>query len=116
MDATESSRARLTDTCPVRKIHMPARRRTGRHHLVIPGDIISERPGDFVGIGTPAVCRRCYIHPEVFEGFFDGTLLTTLAEKTRIYLTEEIQGMSAQEAAVVAFLRLRLGELAERAV
>src|SRR6516164_5048906 len=52
MDATESSRARLTDTCPVPKIHMPARRRTGRHHLVIPGDIISERPGDFVGIGS----------------------------------------------------------------
>jgi DNA topoisomerase I len=73
-----------------------------------------ERVAQHLG-NTPAVCRRCYIHPEVFEGFFDGTLLTTLAEKTRIYLTEEIQGMSAQEAAVVAFLRLRLGELAERA-
>ena len=42
MDATEPSRAHLTDTYLVRKIHMPARRRTG--------DIISERPGDFVGI------------------------------------------------------------------
>src|SRR6516162_6204002 len=58
MDATESSRARLTDTCPVPKIHMPARRRTGRHHLVIPGDIISERPGDFVGIGMLVMERR----------------------------------------------------------
>lgn len=73
-----------------------------------------ERVAKHLG-NTPAVCRRCYIHPEVFEGFFDGTLLTTLAEKTRNYLTEEIQGMSAEEAAVVAFLRLRLGELAEKA-
>lgn len=56
-----------------------------------------ERVAKHLG-NTPAVCRRCYIHPEVFEGFFDGTLLTMLAEKIRIYLTEEIQGMSAQEA------------------
>src|SRR6516165_1447654 len=52
MDATEPSRARLTDTHLARKIHMLARRPTGRHHLVIPGDIISERTGDFVGIRT----------------------------------------------------------------
>ena len=29
---------------------MPASAEPGRHHLVIPGDIISDRPGDFVGI------------------------------------------------------------------
>jgi hypothetical protein len=28
----------------------PSRRNTGRHHLVTPGDIISERLGDFIGI------------------------------------------------------------------
>ena len=62
---------------------------------------------------TPAICRRCYIHPAIFEGFLDGTLLATLAEQTRLYLTREIEGMSAEEAAVVAFLRFRLGELAQ---
>jgi DNA topoisomerase-1 len=64
---------------------------------------------------TPAACRRCYIHPEIFKGFLDGTLLATLAEKTRVYLAEEIEGMTAEEAAVVAFLRLRLAELADKA-
>lgn len=64
---------------------------------------------------TPAVCRRCYIHPAIFDGFLDGTLLTTLGEKTRAHLVENIEGISAEEAAVVAFLRLRLGELAEKA-
>ena len=72
-----------------------------------------ERVAKHLG-NTPAVCRRCYIHPEVFEGFLDGTLLATLAEKTRVYLAEEIEGISAEEAAVVAFLRLRLGELADK--
>lgn len=73
-----------------------------------------ERVAKHLG-NTPAVCRRCYIHPEIFEGFLDGTLLATLAEKTRVYLTQEIEGMTAEEAAVVAFLRLRLGELADKA-
>jgi DNA topoisomerase I len=64
---------------------------------------------------TPAICRRCYIHPAIFEGFLDGSLLATLADQTGRYLAREIEGMSAEEAAVVAFLRLRLDELAEKA-
>jgi DNA topoisomerase I len=60
---------------------------------------------------TPAICRRCYIHPAIFDGYIDGTLLTTLKEKTQSYLAENVTGLSAEEAAVAAFLRLRLGEL-----
>jgi DNA topoisomerase I len=64
---------------------------------------------------TPAICRRCYIHPAIFDGFLDGTLLGILEEKTRAYRVENAEGLSAEEAAVVAFLRSRLGELAEKA-
>jgi DNA topoisomerase-1 len=60
---------------------------------------------------TPAICRRCYIHPAIFDGYLDGTLLATLKEQTRKYLAENVTGMSAEEAAVAAFLTLRLGEL-----
>jgi len=73
-----------------------------------------ERVAQHLG-NTPAVCRRCYIHPEIFAGFLDGTLLAILAERTRAYMTEEIEGMSAEEAAVTGFLRLRLRELAQKA-
>ena len=62
---------------------------------------------------TPAICRRCYIHPAILDGYLDGTLLDALAAKTRDYLRANVAGMSAEEAAVIAFLRLRLGELAE---
>ena len=61
---------------------------------------------------TAAVCRKCYIHPAIFEGYLDGTLLRTLANKTQAYLRRNIAGMSAEEAPVVAFLRLRLTKLA----
>ena len=44
-----------------------------------------------------------------------GTTLLTDGHRSGVYLAQEIEGMSAEEAAVVAFLRLRLGELAEEA-
>ena len=46
---------------------------------------------------------------------FDEVVALVLAEKTRLYPAEEIAGMSAEEAVVVAFLRFRLAELADRA-
>lgn len=69
-----------------------------------------ERVAKHLG-NTPAICRRCYIHPAIFDGYLDGTLLTTLKEQTQTYLAENVAGMTAEEAAVAAFLRLRLGEL-----
>src|SRR5947207_13317397 len=64
---------------------------------------------------TPAVCRRCYIHPAILDGYVDGTLLEAMAAKTAAYLKENIAHMSAEEAAVTAFLRLHLaGESEER--
>ncbi|MBV8777574.1 MAG: DNA topoisomerase IB [Alphaproteobacteria bacterium] len=62
---------------------------------------------------TAAVCRKCYIHPAIFDGYLDGTLLKTLAARTRAYLARNVAGMSAEEAAVAAFLRLRLERLAK---
>jgi DNA topoisomerase I len=69
-----------------------------------------ERVAKHLG-NTPAICRRCYVHPAIFEGYLDETSLTTLREQTRTYLAENITGLSAEEAAVTAFLSLRLGEL-----
>ncbi|MGE0259402.1 MAG: DNA topoisomerase IB [Alphaproteobacteria bacterium] len=62
---------------------------------------------------TPAICRRSYIHPAILDGYMDGTLLQSLADQAGAYLEENIHGMTPEEAAVTAFLRLRLDELAE---
>ena len=57
---------------------------------------------------TVAVCRKCYIHPAIFDGYLDGTLLQTLERRVKAYQSRNIDRMSAEEAAVTAFLRLRL--------
>jgi len=57
---------------------------------------------------TVAVCRKCYIHPAIFNGYLDGTLTRTLEERIRRYQSRCAARMSAEEAAVAAFLCLRL--------
>ena len=47
---------------------------------------------------TPAVCRRCYVHPEVLDAHLDGSLGAVLGEKTAR------AGLTAHEAAVLALL------------
>ncbi|WP_239991986.1 DNA topoisomerase IB [Rhodopila globiformis] len=62
---------------------------------------------------TPAICRKCYIHPAIFDGYLDGSLLDALKRRTAEKLADPGHGLKAEEAAVVAFLAHQLGEQAE---
>ena len=73
-----------------------------------------ERVAKHLG-NTAAVCRKCYIHPAIFEGYLDETLLHTLEVRTRALLKKNIEGISPEEAAVIAFLRVRIANLARQA-
>jgi DNA topoisomerase-1 len=64
---------------------------------------------------TPAICRKCYIHPAVFDGYLDGSLLEGLKARADATLAEPGSGLSAEEVAVTAFLSQRLGEIEKRA-
>ena len=57
---------------------------------------------------TPAICRKCYVHPEVIGCYLDGSLLDTLSEKVAKTLRDELEGLDSAEAAVLAFLQKRL--------
>ncbi len=59
---------------------------------------------------TPSICRKCYIHPAIFEGYVDGSLLEGLKAKTGAVLEEPTLGLSEQELAVTRFLDKRLTE------
>ncbi len=48
---------------------------------------------------TPAVCRRCYVHPDVLDAHLDGTLGEVLGQKTAR------AGLTPHEAAVLALLK-----------
>ena len=60
---------------------------------------------------TPAICRKCYIHPAVFEGYLDGTLAEGLKARADAALASPGSGLTAEEVAVTAFLSRRLGEI-----
>jgi DNA topoisomerase-1 len=51
---------------------------------------------------TPAICRKCYVHPAILEGYIDRRL------KLRAGTSGKRAGLKPEEAAVLAFLRTSL--------
>ena len=64
---------------------------------------------------TTAVCRKCYIHPEVVHAYFDGTLAASLDRKAGLELRSNMRDLSPEEAAVLALLHRGLEQDARRA-
>ncbi len=81
-----------------------------RKNVVQAVDAVSRMLGN-----TPAICRKCYIHPAIFDGYLDGSLLEALKRRADERLAEPGAGLSAEETAVTAFLSRRLSERIEEA-
>lgn len=64
---------------------------------------------------TTAICRKCYVHPEVVNAYMEGSLAEVLKQKVEKNLTEELDRLDGGEAAVLAFLQQRLSREAEKA-
>jgi DNA topoisomerase-1 len=63
---------------------------------------------------TVAVCRKSYIHPAILDSYLDGSLLEFLKGRVEEALREELDGLSGEEAAVLAFLQQRLSREVDR--
>ena len=59
---------------------------------------------------TPAICRKCYIHPAVLETYLDGGLIEGLKKRTEKTLEESLGDFRSEEIAVLLFLRERLAK------
>ena len=57
---------------------------------------------------TPAVARKSYVHPGVFDAHLDGTLRSVLEQEADQKLAKDLAGLTPQEAAVLALLTRRL--------
>jgi DNA topoisomerase-1 len=57
---------------------------------------------------TRAVCRKCYIHPEVVNAYLDGTLAESVNRKAGRELCSNLKSLSREEAAVLALLQRAL--------
>jgi DNA topoisomerase-1 len=56
---------------------------------------------------TPAVCRACYVHPDVLDAYLDGSFVDALARRAR-GVGRGAHALRAEEAAVLALLQGRL--------
>jgi DNA topoisomerase I len=57
---------------------------------------------------TSAICRKCYIHPAIFEAYMDRSLIKLLKARTEKELRTSLADLSAEEAAVLALLQQRM--------
>jgi DNA topoisomerase-1 len=57
---------------------------------------------------TPAICRKCYIHPHVLDCYLEGDLVNQLKDQIEEDLRTELDALKPEEAAVMAFLHRRL--------
>ncbi|MBF9195982.1 DNA topoisomerase IB [Microvirga terrestris] len=57
---------------------------------------------------TPSICRKCYVHPEVFSSYLDGELLLDIKEEIETELREDLPSLKPEEAAVLTLLQERL--------
>lgn len=60
---------------------------------------------------TPTICRKCYVHPVVLESYLDGDMIEGLKQKTEEALSENLEDLRAEEAAVMSFIQARLAKL-----
>ena len=56
---------------------------------------------------TKAVCRKCYIHPEILNAYMEGQLVENLAKRAAS-MAKSIQKLQPEEAAVLTLLQSRL--------
>jgi DNA topoisomerase-1 len=64
---------------------------------------------------TPAICRKCYVHPHVFDSYMDGRLIEEIRGEADGELRRKLARLQPEEAAVLAMLRRRLAQEAREA-
>jgi DNA topoisomerase-1 len=66
-------------------------------------ETVAERLGN-----TPAICRKCYVHPTVVEAYMDGSMLQALRQRAEQEMVDSMPGLRSEEAAVLGLLQQRL--------
>lgn len=60
---------------------------------------------------TPTICRKCYVHPEVFSCYLEGSFLLEIKEEVEAELRDNLAGLKPEEAAVLSLLQERLSQV-----
>ena len=57
---------------------------------------------------TPTICRKCYIHPQILDGYLEGEMLSQVKDAVETELTDDLSRLRPEEAAVLGLLHRRL--------
>jgi DNA topoisomerase-1 len=63
---------------------------------------------------TPTICRKCYVHPAVLDGYLEENLVLEMEAEARAELQGELANLRPEEGAVLAMLLARLREMEGR--
>ena len=72
-----------------------------RRNILAVVDMVAKRLGN-----TKAVCRKCYIHPAVFDAYLDGSMLEAIEQRAR-KVSRAVDRLTSGEAAVLRLLKRR---------
>lgn len=64
---------------------------------------------------TPAICRKCYVHPEVLNAYMSGDLIKMIESKIADRFKRQYARLTGDEVRVLAFLTKRLKRVAAAA-
>jgi DNA topoisomerase-1 len=56
---------------------------------------------------TATICRKCYVHPEIIDGYLAGDLVKNVKRAIDTELSDKLPGLKPEEAAVLALLNGR---------
>ena len=60
---------------------------------------VSQRLGN-----TPSVCRKCYVHPAVLEGYFSGAMLEAVEAEVKEEVDKQLHALRAEELSLLQML------------
>jgi DNA topoisomerase-1 len=79
-----------------------------KRNIVAAVESVAKRLGN-----TKAVCRKCYIHPAVFDAYLDGSMLKSVAQRAQ-RVARQVGRLSEGEAAVLGLLQRRIARQTRR--
>ena len=85
-------------------------KRQARRNIVRAVESVSRRLGN-----TPAICRKGYVHPAGIDAYLDGVTLDAFRRRAERAITEDVGGLTPDEAVVLGMLQQRLAHAGARA-
>ena len=91
------------------KVREVTKKHAARQNVVSAVESVAKALGN-----TPAICRKCYVHPAVIDSYLNGELAKNLRLKADSELSNRLDQLRPAEAAVLAFLREEMENRAKK--